>query len=150
MTSIAFSSMAVQLEMFDRMAMPPVIDDDPDEGESSFDLPPPVRVFVSAEELRIHPRPFPMTPRSVFDLGELAALTARPSRPSRETTAPRYVARIEIAEGVTRCMGAAYPARWTPEDEERERQRRARQKPPTPPKTAKTKSRKLVELVGDD
>lgn len=150
MTSIALSSMAVQLEMFDRMAMPTVIDDDPDEGESSFDLPPPVRVFVSAEELRSHPRPIPMAPRSVFDLGELAALTARPSRQAGDRTPPRFATRVEIAEGVTRCMGAAYPARWTPEDEERERQRRARQKPPTPPKSAKTKSRKLVELVGDD
>lgn len=38
----------------------------------------------------------------------------------------------------------------TVEWQERERQRRARQKPPRPPKKAKTRSRKLLDIIGDD
>jgi len=57
---------------------------------------------------------------------------------------------VEIADGVTRTVGAAYPARWTPEDEERERLRRAKQRPPKPTKQAKTRGHKLLDWIGSD
>jgi hypothetical protein len=55
------------------------------------------------------------------------------------------------ADGITRHTGAQYPAnRWTEEREEAERQRRARQRPPKPTKAARTRSRKLLEMIGED
>lgn len=91
-------------------------------------------------------------PRTVFDL---------PARPLMGSVgfggtgvfAPiesRLVAKVEVADGVTRTVGAAYPVRWTKEDEERERTRRARQRPPKPTKRAKTRGRKLLDLIGVD
>jgi hypothetical protein len=97
-------------------------------------------------------KPIPPTaaPRSVFDLAGLVlsegvGLVMEPDAPVE----PRYAGSVEVADGVRRCVGAAYPSRWTPEDEERERQRRARQRPPKPSKKARTRSKKLVELVGE-
>lgn len=100
-------------------------------------------------------KPIPNTaaPRSVFDLAGLVLSGARPT-PQEEAeepkVEPRYAAVVEMADGVRRCVGAAFPSRWTPEDEERERQRRARQRPPKPSKKARTRSKKLTELVGED
>lgn len=88
-------------------------------------------------------------PASVFDLATLGlSLKVRLVQTPLEASQQRRAVR---EEGVTRCIGAAYPSnRWTPEREEQEKARRARQKPPRPPKGAKTRSRKLLELVGDD
>lgn len=101
--------------------------------------------------------PVTTAPRSIFDLGAEFKKLKRAGRfgaaQGFKTTTPappRMVARVEVEQGVTRHVGAAYPSRWTPEDEERERQRRARQRPPRPTKKARTRSRKLVELVGND
>lgn len=53
--------------------------------------------------------------------------------------------------GIVRVVGAAYPAnRWDEQRHEQERQRRARQKPPRPTKRARTKGKKLRDLIGDD
>lgn len=88
-------------------------------------------------------------PASVFDLATLGlSLKVRLMQTPLEASEHRRAVR---EEGVTRCIGAAYPSnRWTPERQEQEIARRARQKPPRPPKGAKTRSRKLLELVGDD
>jgi hypothetical protein len=92
-------------------------------------------------------------PRTVFDL---------PSRPLTVATlgfggtgsfdgkAARVATKLEVAEGVTRIVGAAFPARWTAEDYERERARRARQRPPKPTKGVKTRSAKLQQMIGVD
>ena len=96
-------------------------------------------------------------PRSIFDFA--AAFTKIKARARfassdgfRTTSAATAnpVNRVEIELGVTRHVGAAYPARWTSEDEERERQRRARQRPPRPTRKAKTRGRKLLDLIGGD
>lgn len=96
-------------------------------------------------------------PRSIFDFAaafkKLKARGRFGAADGFKTTAAAAanpVNRVEIELGVTRHVGAAYPARWTPEDEERERQRRARQRPPRPTRKAKTRGRKLLELVGDE
>lgn len=50
--------------------------------------------------------------------------------------------------GTTRCVGGQYPAdRWTVEREAQERARRARQRPPRPVKKARTRGKKLAELI---
>jgi len=88
-------------------------------------------------------------PASVFDF----ARSFRGGRQRAMKLPPaerRMVAKVEVEQGVTRHVGAAYPSRWTPEDDERERQRRARQRPPRPTKKARTRSRKLLDLVGDN
>jgi len=93
--------------------------------------------------------PAPRAPRSVFELADFSVRTRVRSHggPIAEAEARTAV----TTEGVTRCVGAQYPSnRWTAEREEQERARRARQKPPKPPKGARTKSRKLMELVGED
>lgn len=55
---------------------------------------------------------------------------------------------------VERTVGSVRVVRLRPEEtedwQERERQRRARQRPPKPSKKAKTRSAKLLELIGDD
>lgn len=51
-------------------------------------------------------------------------------------------------EGVLGVEGAAYFARWTAEDYKREEQRRSRQRPPRPVAKARTKSEKLIALLG--
>jgi hypothetical protein len=110
--------------------------------EDGIEALPVVRRIVDALGV---PPPVTCAPRSVFDLA------ARPVSVQLGRIEPeelRMVARVVVQDGVTRTVGAAYPARWTPEDEERERQRRARQRPPKPTKKARTRSRKLMEMIG--
>lgn len=58
---------------------------------------------------------------------------------------------VERTSGVTKCVGARYPAnRWDERRVEQDRQRRAKQKPPKPSRKAKTRGKKLLALVGDD
>lgn len=126
----------------------PLTDDD------GVDDMPPVRRTVDA---RTTSTPVTRAARSVFDIG-IAAAAQRLTTTGRfgdsagfKASAPLSVkAKVERTSGVTKITGASYPSRWTAEDEERERQRRARQKPPRPPKKAKTRGKKLLDLIGVD
>lgn len=83
-------------------------------------------------------------PRSVFDMGAMTKPLVRPSR--REVQGQCAVTRVVRTDGVTRCV--RIQIQDTPEWQAREAARRARQKPPKPTAKAKTKSRKLIEMVG--
>lgn len=87
-------------------------------------------------------------PVSVFNLAtsmfQLRSKTAATPAPK----AGKYASRMQPTKGVLRVEGAAYPARWTAEDHKREEQRRARQRPPRPTAKARTKSEKLIALLG--
>ncbi len=89
------------------------------------------------------PKPRPVV-ASAFDLAlvDLRIAVGR-GQPDREIR--RIVTR---EDGVTRHV--AIREQDTPEWAERERQRRARQRPPRPPKGAKTRSKKLEQLIGED
>ena len=96
-------------------------------------------------------RPVTTAPRSIFDLGAMyrgKRLDQSFAAGLRPDDKPAKLQRVERDTGVVRCVGASYPVRWTPEEEERERQRRARQRPPRPTKKAKTRGRKLLDLIG--
>lgn len=97
--------------------------------------------------------------RSVFDAGSAAngfhllsmgrRLSLAPA-PDEDGERPRFI-QCQRDSGTTRCFGGQYPSdRWTPEKEEKERQRRARQIVPRPPKGARSKGKKLRDLVGND
>ena len=110
--------------------------------------PPIVRRLVVAAECRA---PSTRGARSIFDLADAQARGLRvgslPRCADDDPARGPVVALREI--GMTRCVGSRYPAdRWTEEREEHERRRRARQRPPPPPASARTKSRKLLDLVG--
>lgn len=133
------------------------VDEPPLNDQSSLfedddeDIIPVVRRLVPAAG---QPTPRTDAARSIFDFAAAyKGLTAHGGRfgdAAGFKVQVKVSHKVEVATGVTRCVGAAYPARWTPEDEERERQRRARQKPPRPTKRARTKGKKLRELIGDD
>lgn len=105
-------------------------------------------------------QPVPMTfaPRSVFEMASMMATKlklhgrfgAASGFDDRKPEPSRVVAKVDLGNGRTKVVGANYPPRWTEHDVEKERQRRARQKPPKPTKKAKTRGRKLLELIGDD
>lgn len=92
--------------------------------------------------------------RSVFDLhgvspAILKRMAASLGQHGRTGHDPAFSAVARNEAGV-RCIGARYPAdRWTAERAEKEALRRARQRPPKPVKKARTKSRKLRELIGE-
>jgi hypothetical protein len=95
------------------------------------------------------PPPVTRAARSVFDLaagmGECADAVPDAS------PYPAEVRQVVRTGGTTRHVGCAYPSnRWTPEREEQERARRARQRPPKPVKGARTRSRKLREMIGEE
>lgn len=127
------------------------------EDDADVELIPIVRRYVSAKG---QPMPKTEAPRSIFDMavaagkalrghgrfGDAAGFKANPP----PVHGSRMVAKVQVSNGVTRFTGAAYPSRWTAEDDERERQRRARQKPPKPSKKARTRSRKLMDMIGSD
>lgn len=85
-------------------------------------------------------------PVSVFDL---AANPGRRLRIGGDSAKSRVAQKVELGNGRTKVVGANYPPRWTEADFERERLRRARQRPPKPSRKAKTRSRKLLELIGE-
>lgn len=98
---------------------------------------PVIRRIVSAAEAA----PLPIRgPVSIFDMN--AAITVRMER--RQDGA--QFRRVVRDAGVTRCVRIL--EQDTAEWQEREAARRARQRPPKPTAKAKTKSRKLLELVG--
>jgi hypothetical protein len=126
-----------------------------DLGEAAVDEYPLIRIIVAAIGCR---PPRTKAVRSIFDIGtagnglDLLSMGRRfavpPSAPD-EAPGARIV-RCLREPGTTRCVGALYPVRWTPEQEEQEAQRRARQRPPRPTKGARTKSKKLRDMVGTD
>jgi hypothetical protein len=61
---------------------------------------------------------------------------------------PPVVIERSVSDGSTTVTRIA--PQETEEWQERERQRRARQRPPKPTKTAKTRGRKLLEMIGVD
>lgn len=123
----------------------------------------PAHRWISAASAE--PLPPVSAPRSVFDLAsglglpDSARERQRMLREQDRATAAEHVrgqtpspasSVVRTAAGV-RVIGAQYPAaRWTPEREEAERARRARQKPPKPVKKARTRSKKLLELIGGE
>jgi len=131
-----------------------------DDADTAFDYP--AHVLVSARDA---PALVSNAPRSVFDLPtrELPASRLWPWWPAKQRSLAvgadgtgaieakrKVVATVDVGPGITRTIGAVYPERWTEEDHERERMRRAKQRPPKPPKRAKTRGRKLRDLIGDD
>ncbi|WP_128000943.1 hypothetical protein [Piscinibacter defluvii] len=102
------------------------------------------------------PRPESVAPRWIFELAssniKIARFDPHPGK-ARSTGSgpPLRTFTLALREaGATRCMGGQYPSdRWTAEREEKERARRARQRPPRPPKGAKTRGRKLFDLIGN-
>jgi len=114
--------------------------------DTAFDYP--VQSYVAA--LSVHALAS-TAPRSVFEL---------PSKPlsmgavgftgtGQFDARARVATKLEVADGVTRIVGAAFPVRWTPAEHERERERRARQRPPKPTKGVKTRSAKLQKMIAD-
>jgi len=107
---------------------------------------PPAHLIFPAGD---RPPPKTVAVRTVFELASADAglRLLEGFRHERPAAGARSVMCLRI-EGVTRHVGAAYPVRWTPEDDEREKQRRARQKPPRPSKKARSRSKKLLDLIG--
>lgn len=107
----------------------------------------PLRVVVSAAD-----RPFPQT-TSASSVWAFAAgmADAQPVDHGAEAQ-PAGQLQVQRLEGITRCVGQAYPQREVVTEEmiERERQRRARQTPPRPTAGYKTRSKKLRKMIGDD
>lgn|GEM_PF-2484830 len=94
-------------------------------------------------------------PRSVFELAQAVATLKACGRFGNaagfETTAPPTLSSVTKAGDVTRCSGSRYPSsRWTEERFEQERVRRAKQRPPRPTKRAKSRGRKLLDLIGPE
>lgn len=82
--------------------------------------------------------------RSVFDMA--AAVLSKPAKPPKpeQTEPPRYGVTLREV-GVTRHVARRHDE--TEEWAERERQRRARQRVPKPTKRARTRGRKLLEMI---
>lgn len=96
---------------------------------------------------RRKPGPTPKPRQVAADVFAFAALGQRIT--VGKGAAERSICRVVTREdGVTRHM--AIREQDTEEWAERERQRRARQRPPRPVKGAKTRSKKLEQLIGDD
>lgn len=96
---------------------------------------------------RRKPGPQPKQRAVVADVFAFAALGQRIT--VGKGAAERSICRVVTQEdGVTRHV--AIREQDTEEWAERERQRRARQRPPRPPRGAKTRSKKLEQLIGDD
>lgn len=112
-----------------------------DEGDDDpLILAPVVHRVISASEAE----PLNITGiSSVFDL-HLARSPVTP--PRRQTQGQSALYRVTRADGVTRCV--RIQVQDTQEWREREAARRARQRPPKPTEKAKTRSKKLAELVG--
>jgi hypothetical protein len=148
-----------QLGLFDRPPAPVKrqIRARPQEDEENDDDPfvtrPVVHLVVSAS---LAPGPQTSGIRSVFDLAAcvLAMPGRQPPAAQRETRKPKLPlspqeqrhGRTEREFGVTRHVAMRHDE--TEEWQERERQRRARQRVPKPTKGARTRSRKLIDLIG--
>lgn len=122
--------------------------DPPDPADDEFDFP--EHRIVSAADV---PPPVTRAPASIFAM----AATYLKGKPARrydftpQTTRPAALpVQVERAAGVTRVVGAQYPAaRWTEEKAEAERIRRAKQRPPKPTAKAKSRGKKVREWDGE-
>lgn len=117
-------------------------------GDDEQDDDPFVTTPVAHRVLPAHLTPAPETSgiRSVFDLA--ASVLVTPSKPKRErptTQAPRHGKTFRDGD-CTRHVAIRHDE--TEEWQERERQRRARQRVPKPAKKARTRGRKLLDLIG--
>jgi len=135
-----------QLGLFDQPAPPPPADDGPDDffDEDPFVTTPIHHMVVSAS---LTPAPQTSGIRSVFDLA--ARVLACPARARKERPQPHQAPRHgrTLRDGdCTRHVAMRHDE--TEEWQERERQRRARQRVPRPSSKAKTRSRKLLDLIG--
>lgn len=81
-------------------------------------------------------------PASIFDMANTTPLTVRMERKSDV----QQFTRVERSSGTVRCVRIL--EQDTSEWQQREAARRARQRPPKPTAKAKTKSRKLLDMVG--
>lgn len=115
--------------------------------DDAFDFPE-HRVIAAADA----PPPVTRAHASIFAM----AATFMKGQPSRRydfdaTTRPGALpVQVERAAGVTRVVGAQYPAcRWTEEKAEAERIRRAKQRPPKPSARAKSRGKKVREWDGE-
>lgn len=108
---------------------------------------PPLHVIVPAAG---QPLPRTRAPRSIFEVGTASGIRSMLGDSFSSDAAERPT-RFSVCVrdgGTTRCVGGQYPAnRWTAEREAQERARRARQKPPRPVKKARTRGKKLAELI---
>lgn len=135
----------VQLEL----GLPEPVDPDADDD---YDFPR-HRVIAAAEAEAARTVAAP----SIFALA--ARIAAKSKRAAGQHRVPAFVpsapgglhsVAIERRDGITRNVGAMYPAgRWTPEKEEAERVRRAKQRPPKPTRQARTRSAKLLGMIGE-
>ena len=117
------------------------------DADDEFDYP--EHRIVSATDA---PPPVTTAAPSIFAM----AATFIAGKPARrydfQPSAPGRLAAsaVERAAGVTRVVGAQYPAaRWTEEKAEAERVRRAKQRPPKPTKAARTRGEKVRAWDGD-
>lgn len=131
------------------MPPPPPVDDG--ETDTAWDFP--TRSVVAAAQAQT---PRTTAASSIFGMADAIKAAKDLQRRGRfgeaggflpSTPAPT----VTREGGVVRVVGAAYPAgRMTEAREEAEKQRRARQKPPKPTRRARTKGKKLRDLIGDD
>ena len=138
-------AVATVLEAGAPLAADPADDEDLDADDPVLQI---VRRIVPAVGC-----PMPRT-RAVCTVFAMATAPAPPrmaeglTKPAADS-APRF-GHLAREPGITRVEGMQYPRdRWTEEKAEHERQRRARQKPPRPTRRAKTRGRKLLELIGE-
>lgn len=114
-------------------------DDDPiDEGDT-LEI---VRRILPARSVPMMPIRGPV---SIFDFERMGNLRLRLGQAPEKS---RVVQKVDLGSGRTKVVGANYPPRWTEADHERERVRRAKQRPPKPTRKAKTRGRKLLDLIG--
>jgi hypothetical protein len=95
--------------------------------------------------------PITRAPVSIFTVAKVLRVCKKRRKARLEPVRGEPTKVIEVQEGVTRVVGRGYPSdRWTPEKEQQEVERRARQRPPKPTRKARTRSKKLLDLIGAD
>lgn len=133
----------VQLEL--GLPDPPAIVDP--FADDPFDFPE-RRIVKASEAQPVRTR----APASIFALAASLRGQPKPPRPAFVPSAPAPLPAVAVERtgGVTRIVGACYPAgRWTEEKAEAERVRRAKQRPPKPTAAAKTRGKKVREWDGE-
>jgi hypothetical protein len=95
--------------------------------------------------------PITRAPISIFAIQQVLRACKQSRKAKADIVRGEPTKVLETAAGVTRIIGRGYPSdRLTAEKKEQELARRARQRPPKPTKKARTKSKKLRDLVGAD
>ena len=134
-----------------RAAVPPLALIGQD-GEADDDFDYPLQRVVPAAQAEA---PTTRAVRSIFDMAAAAAASQALRAGGRFGASEQFKAQqapqVTRVDGVVRVVGARYPAnRWDEQRHEQERARRARQKPPRPTKRARTKSKKLRDMIGGE